>query len=259
MRSERDMAHPPVVIAEPGLRWTRTLGPRLRAGGADLIVVHSSPILLNAARLLQPKLIVIDEEIVDIDLETLLYLVRDRSADSAVALLTDSAQRLARAEEWSTALRLETCCGKPPSEEALARLLAAVRVTPPPDTRPLIMCVDDEPLFLRALARLLRRHGYRVVTYEDPDRALEAVPEVAPDLAIVDLVMPGMDGRHLAGEIIKNSEARVPVFVLTGQDDDASAQDAADRGVRAFLCKPCDPDELLAAVGEVVGPPPVTP
>jgi DNA-binding response OmpR family regulator len=82
------------------------------------------------------------------------------------------------------------------------------------------MCVDDDPLYLRSISRLLTRRGYKVSAFDDADRVLEAVPWLKPDVALVDLMLPGRGGLDLAERIRATSDDRVAVVIVTGLDSD---------------------------------------
>jgi DNA-binding response OmpR family regulator len=109
------------------------------------------------------------------------------------------------------------------------------------ESGPVILCVDDDPLCLRALERVLTRHGYRVAAFEDADRALEEAPRLEPDLAILDVAMPDVDGPNLAASL-RHVLDSVPIVALSALPPEE--QSAFDR----YLTKPCAPEDLLDAV-----------
>lgn len=126
------------------------------------------------------------------------------------------------------------------------------RLKGPSRPRPVVLCVDDDPFYLASLKRLLTQNGYTARVYDDPERALEAVPELEPDVAIVDIRMPGMSGLDLTTEL--NAEPRhVPVVVLSALGTDADVLRAHQRGAKYYLTKPCDPRRVLNAVDYFVG------
>src|SRR5262249_25590902 len=85
---------------------------------------------------------------------------------------------------------------------------------------PLVMCVDDEVAALRTLSRVLRRQGYRVLTYSEPEVALEELPLLNPDLLILDVLMPGLSGFEVLDEIRRYHSTPVPVLLLSALDDE---------------------------------------
>ncbi len=107
-----------------------------------------------------------------------------------------------------------------------------------------VLVVDDEPDFRRALAVTLRSHGYTVVTAADGEEALQLAAEVAPDLVVLDLGMPVLDGVGVLTRLRAWSAA--PVLVLSGRSGSADKVDALDAGADDYVTKPFGIDELLA-------------
>jgi DNA-binding response OmpR family regulator len=108
-----------------------------------------------------------------------------------------------------------------------------------------VICVDDDPLFLQSLARVIRRQGYRVLSYTEPEVALEELPLVKPDLVILDVLMPGLSGFEVLGELRQYYPAEIPVVLLSAQDGDARFAEGRKHGAACYLAKPCAPDVLI--------------
>ena len=114
-----------------------------------------------------------------------------------------------------------------------------------------ILVVDDEDLNLRVLRRTLEQAGYqRVVTVADPSRVPPLFVELEPDLVVLDLHMPGMDGFELMGRLapIAGGRTGVPFLVLTGDATEDVKRRALEAGARDFLTKPFSPTELVLRV-----------
>ena len=107
-----------------------------------------------------------------------------------------------------------------------------------------VLVVDDEPDFRRALAVTLRSHGYTVVAAADGDEALQLAAEVPPDLVVLDLGLPVLDGIGVLTRL--RAWSTVPVLVLSGRSDSADKVDALDAGADDYVTKPFGIDELLA-------------
>ncbi|AUX42360.1 LuxR family transcriptional regulator [Sorangium cellulosum] len=118
-------------------------------------------------------------------------------------------------------------------------------------TAPTVFVVEDDPSVLRALERLLRAAGYVAEMYTSPGGFLERAPTERPGCAVVDLRMPLMDGLELQQELARRG-CPLPIVFLTGHDDVSSAARAMKAGAVAFLTKPCDDTDLLAAVERAV-------
>jgi two-component system KDP operon response regulator KdpE len=109
-----------------------------------------------------------------------------------------------------------------------------------------VLVVDDEEYILAFVGIKLKVSGYQVSTATDGVQALEMIKDKVPDLVIIDLIMPRMDGPRLLKEIRKISS--VPVIILTAVD----AQDVVIKELRSgaddYLHKPFNPDELVARI-----------
>jgi len=122
-----------------------------------------------------------------------------------------------------------------------------------PEPPPSLLCVDDESLFLRALTRFLTRAGYRVAAFENPQEALQEVREIAPDVAILDVRMPGMSGLDLAGEIQETLDHPIPIILLSALSADADIIRGYRRGARHYVTKPCEPRYLVEVIEDTLG------
>lgn len=124
-----------------------------------------------------------------------------------------------------------------------------------------VLVVDDEPQLLRALAINLRARAYEVVTAATGVQALEAAAAHPPDLVILDLGLPDMDGVEVIGGL--RGWTSVPILVLSGRAEGADKVDALDAGADDYLTKPFGMDELLARLraiarrGPSAGDPPI--
>lgn len=119
-----------------------------------------------------------------------------------------------------------------------------------PEYKPVVLAVDDEVAILRLIKLELATQGYRVVSSDDPDRALELLDEQRPDLVLLDVMMPARDGLDLMQEI--QSRRSVPVILLTAKSSDEDKVKGLDLGADDYLVKPFSPGELSARVAAVL-------
>lgn len=115
-----------------------------------------------------------------------------------------------------------------------------------------ILAVDDERHIVRLVEVNLQRAGYEVVTAYDGREALEKVQSENPDLVVLDVMMPYMDGF----EVLKNLKAdpktaEIPVIMLTAKAQDADVFKGWQSGVDCYLTKPFNPMELLTFVKRI--------
>ena len=116
-----------------------------------------------------------------------------------------------------------------------------------------VLVVDDEEMNRVLLERLLKSHGYEVLTVASGDAALETLRHLRVDLVLLDVQMPGVNGFDVCTQIKRAPETRlIPVALVTGLND----RDDKIRGLRAgaddFIAKPFDREELQARVASLV-------
>jgi two-component system KDP operon response regulator KdpE len=107
-----------------------------------------------------------------------------------------------------------------------------------------VLVVDDEPQLLRALRINLSARRYEVVVAADGAAALEAAARHLPDLVILDLGLPDMDGAEVIAGL--RGWTKVPILVLSGRADAADKVDALDAGADDYVTKPFSMEELMA-------------
>jgi two-component system phosphate regulon response regulator PhoB len=116
-----------------------------------------------------------------------------------------------------------------------------------------ILVVEDERDIAALVAYHLTKEGYRVRTAEGGSEALEAAAAERPDLLILDLMLPGLSGYDVLGEMRRRQElADVPVIVLTARRDEADRVRGLELGADDYVTKPFSPRELVLRVGAVL-------
>lgn len=110
-----------------------------------------------------------------------------------------------------------------------------------------IMVVDDEPGLRRLLNLLFSNAGYRIVEATSGPECLLYLDEHAPDLIVLDIMMPDMDGREVCKRIRQNKNM-VPILMLTARTQPRDVVLGLDCGADDYMLKPFDMDELLARV-----------
>lgn len=127
-----------------------------------------------------------------------------------------------------------------------------VSVAAPTVTTRTILLTEDDPLMARLTVHRLEREGYEVVHFDDGAAALEAVADVHPDLLVLDINMPGLDGMSLlerlrADPVFENT----PILMLTARTREADIVRAFRKGASDYLTKPFSAAELVARVGNL--------
>jgi DNA-binding response OmpR family regulator len=113
-----------------------------------------------------------------------------------------------------------------------------------------ILVVDDEPAMVGALGALLGQAGHRIVAAYDGEEAIRRFRSESPDLVLLDLAMPGMDGSAVCRAI--RAESDTPIVVVSGEGDRSASVELLDLGADDYIRKPFRADELLARVRAVM-------
>jgi len=114
-------------------------------------------------------------------------------------------------------------------------------------THATILLVDDEPAILRALAVALEAHGYATQSVMNGEQAVARAAALEPDLVVLDLGLPGIDGIEVIRQI-RAFQPYTPIIVLSAHGDDRSKVAALDHGADDYVAKPFSLPELLARV-----------
>jgi len=115
-----------------------------------------------------------------------------------------------------------------------------------------ILAVDDERHIVRLIQVNLERAGYQVLTAFDGPEALKKVESDKPDLLVLDVMMPKMDGFEVLKRLQANPETRdIPVIMLTAKAQDVDVFRGWSSGVSAYLTKPFNPLELITFVKRI--------
>ena len=116
-----------------------------------------------------------------------------------------------------------------------------------------ILIVDDQPTSVKMLAAKLTNEYYQVLTAADGPAALEAVERDAPDLVLLDVMMPGMDGFDVCRRIKQNPKhTHIPVVIVTALGSQEDQVRGLEAGADDFLTKPVDDTTLFARVRSLV-------
>ena len=114
-----------------------------------------------------------------------------------------------------------------------------------------VLVVDDEPKIVEMVRLYLERDGHRVIVARDGPLALEAFRRDRPDLVVLDLMLPGVDGLEICRTIRRESE--VPIVMLTARAEEVDKLVGLELGADDYLTKPFSPRELAARVRAVLG------
>jgi DNA-binding response OmpR family regulator len=115
-----------------------------------------------------------------------------------------------------------------------------------------VLVVDDEPTIVEVVGRYLERAGYSTLAAADGSEALHLAEQGAPDLVVLDVMLPGLDGIEVMGKLHERPGRPVPVILLTARGEEADRLVGLRRGADDYVVKPFSPAELVARVDAVL-------
>ncbi|MGH2528237.1 MAG: response regulator [Actinomycetota bacterium] len=121
------------------------------------------------------------------------------------------------------------------------------------EANPRILIVDDDPVILRLLQINFRLEGYEVDSASRGDEALRRAREAVPDVVVLDIMMPGVDGFDVLRQLKEDPASRdVPVILLSARSQDEDRLRSYALGVEVYVTKPFDPAHLVEIVRRVL-------
>ena len=117
-----------------------------------------------------------------------------------------------------------------------------------------VLIVEDEPHLIESLTFILEREGYQVTTALDGEAALQGLWQAAPDLLILDVMLPGLNGFDVLKKIRGDASlSALPVIVLTAKGQRQDRDTALAVGADLFLSKPFANKDIIAAAAKLIG------
>ena len=125
--------------------------------------------------------------------------------------------------------------------------------TPSSDT-PVVLAADDDEDILELITFRLERSGYKVIQARDGEQAWQLAIEAKPDMAVLDVMMPKLDGFELTRRLrAEPVTSRMPIILLTARAQDSDVQEGFEAGADDYIRKPFSPQELRARVQAILG------
>ncbi|HXX93246.1 MAG TPA: response regulator [Planctomycetota bacterium] len=244
---------PTVLFGDADLEGSRLLRERLKDAGIFVLAAGSSRELLELAERRHPDVIILDDRLESIGSQVFVSLLRRHCPTTRIILLMPGGTH----PDHEALRHLEPICSlvRPISDTDLARVItAALRGAVPSGEGklPIVLCVDDDALFLKSLVRILRHAGYAAIPCATPEEALEAIPIHRPHLAFIDVLMPGMNGLDLASEIRDHYGDDLPLVLLSGRTSDREITEGYRSGADTYLTKPSEPQTILRVAADLI-------
>ena len=118
-----------------------------------------------------------------------------------------------------------------------------------------ILIIDDEKLIVKATSLVIKLAGYQIASAYDGKEGLRLARKEKPDLILLDIMMPGMDGWQVL-ELLKSDEtlAHIPVIVFTAKEYIKGRRKSVSAGAVDYVTKPFEPEELMQAISKALEP-----
>ena len=115
-----------------------------------------------------------------------------------------------------------------------------------------ILIVDDSPTERHFFGELLTKNGFQIITLESGEEAVARTKEIMPDLILMDVVMPGMNGFQATRTITRDDATKnIPIIMCTSKNQETDMVWAKRQGATEYVVKPVDPQELLNKIASL--------
>ena len=116
-----------------------------------------------------------------------------------------------------------------------------------------VLIVDDSPTETHKISRILDKHGHEVLTAENGEEGVSTAKRHLPDVVLMDIVMPGLNGFQATRQLSKHTAtSHIPVIIVTTKDLESDRLWGMRQGAKGYLTKPVEDATLLQAINEVL-------
>lgn len=117
-----------------------------------------------------------------------------------------------------------------------------------------ILLIEDSPTDTAVLTRLLQRHGHEVIASGSAEDGIEVCRRVLPDVVLMDVVLPGMNGFQATRALARDSATRnIPVLIVSTKGMDTDRAWGLRQGAKDYIVKPPDEDKLISRIDQLLG------
>jgi twitching motility two-component system response regulator PilH len=115
-----------------------------------------------------------------------------------------------------------------------------------------VLIIDDSPTEIHKLTQILTKHGYSVVASDTAEAAVQTASKERPDVVLMDVVMPGVNGFQATRQLSKSAETEdIPVIIVSMKDQETDRIWGQRQGAKAYLTKPVSEKQLLNTIMQV--------
>ena len=120
----------------------------------------------------------------------------------------------------------------------------------------LILIADDSPTEIYLLKKILEKHGHKIIVAEDGQQAIELTHSQKPDLILMDVVMPNLNGFQATRQLSKDPDTRnIPIIIISSKDQKTDKLWGLRQGAKGYLSKPTTEKMLMSKVNKLLGTP----
>jgi twitching motility two-component system response regulator PilH len=118
-----------------------------------------------------------------------------------------------------------------------------------------VLVIDDSSTETHHISNILSKHGYEVVAAETGESGVEMARRHAPDLVLMDIVMPGINGFQATRQLHRdNATSDIPVIIVSMKNQESDREWSRKQGARGYLVKPVPEEELIGTIEKVLSP-----
>jgi len=115
-----------------------------------------------------------------------------------------------------------------------------------------ILIVDDSPTEMHILSNMMEKMGHAVITAENGEQGVSTAKDTQPDLILMDVVMPGINGFQATRQLHKNEQTKnIPVIIVSTKDQATDKMWGQRQGAKGYVTKPVEESELLEAINKI--------
>ena len=248
-----------ILIADDDPHIVALISSRLKANKYEVVAAYDAVQTISQVRKEKPDIIILDIKMPAGTGIGVLENLRRCVDTSTTPVLVMTAYPNEATKQKALEMGAVDFIPKPfQAEEILVKIKKILgEVCPEEETHPIakkILVVDDNPNLVKLLEYRLKANEYEVITANDGEEALDKVRQVKPDLMILDVVLPKIDGYKVLSILRADEKYKyIPVVMLTALGQTKDIDKGMELGATSYLTKPFDPEVLLEAIKAAVG------